>query len=233
MCRLWCASTAGLRRGGMQAIKADLPLRLVALWLLLLPLLSAPAAASLHASGGKPVDSAPTTTNEKWVDDGRTRTKNGHGRYTFPSGAVYDGRWQNGHMHGQGGTLTYPNGDRYTGGWYNGKKHGPGTYVRADGFRVEADWDWAKKGLMWDGQDWKVCPSFLRDSDLNAPKENLLLAEFDTDQTGLLEPNEFSNLMRANAAMMRVEGLPATDSDVRQMFRRIDTGALSFAVCCQ
>jgi Ca2+-binding EF-hand superfamily protein len=60
-----------------------------------------------------------------------------------------------------------------------------------------------------------------------------LLAEFDTDQTGLLEPNEFSNLMRANAAMMRVEGLPATDSDVRQMFRRIDTGALSFAVCCQ
>ena len=44
----------------------------------------------------------------------------GHGRYVFPSGAVYEGEYKAGQRHGKEGTYTSPDGTVvYKGEWEN------------------------------------------------------------------------------------------------------------------
>jgi len=43
------------------------------------------------------------------------------GTYTFISGAIYVGEWNNGEWHGKG-TYTWANGEKYVGEWRDGTK---------------------------------------------------------------------------------------------------------------
>lgn len=52
--------------------------------------------------------------------------KHGQGKYTFPNGTVYSGRWRHDGISGRG-RCVYPTGNVYDGHWKNGKKHGLGT----------------------------------------------------------------------------------------------------------
>ncbi|TPX56933.1 hypothetical protein PhCBS80983_g04190 [Powellomyces hirtus] len=52
----------------------------------------------------------------------------GKGRMVYPSGAVYDGMWNQSQYAGQG-TYTFPDGSKYEGEWSEGRMHGPGTFV--------------------------------------------------------------------------------------------------------
>ena len=90
------------------------------------------------------------------------RIPDGAGSKTWPSGARYDGQFQNGLPHGQGtythadgttyvgawqnrrpngqGMETYPDGATYVGAWQDGKKSGQGTYTYPDGNKWVGKW---------------------------------------------------------------------------------------------
>lgn len=75
----------------------------------------------------------------------------GHGRYTFADGSVYEGQWRANRQEGWG-TFWYASGNLYDGQWKAGKKDGHGMFGYADG-RVEvgtyvADQD-VGEGAMW------------------------------------------------------------------------------------
>ena len=55
---------------------------------------------------------------------------NGKGKYTTPSGGVYEGEWKDGKMHGNG-KYTYENGDTYEGEWREGEKNGRGNLFKS------------------------------------------------------------------------------------------------------
>jgi hypothetical protein len=51
----------------------------------------------------------------------------GHGKYTWPDGRMYEGEWQQNKMHGAG-KYTDANGHKWAGQFFNGA--GPGlTYI--------------------------------------------------------------------------------------------------------
>jgi hypothetical protein len=58
---------------------------------------------------------------------------NCYGKYTFPSGNIYIGEYQNGVRNGQG-IFFYFSGDKYEGEYKDGKKHGQGIYTWVNPF---------------------------------------------------------------------------------------------------
>ncbi len=69
--------------------------------------------------------------------------------HVWPDGSRYDGEWLNGEAHGFG-VMTWSArspwpGDSYEGEWANGVIDGEGTYVRADGTRLEGLWQQGEK----------------------------------------------------------------------------------------
>ena len=57
--------------------------------------------------------------------------QNGLGKYQFPSGAMYEGNFFNGEVHGKG-TCYYTDGSIYEGQWKNRYPHGHGSKLYAD-----------------------------------------------------------------------------------------------------
>lgn len=53
---------------------------------------------------------------------------NGEGCYTFTSGNVYTGTWENGVMEGFG-KMNYADGSVYEGNWTNNLMNGDGVYI--------------------------------------------------------------------------------------------------------
>lgn len=74
----------------------------------------------------------------QWVND----RMSGEGVYTFASGAVYSGGFQDGFFHGFG-TYTWADGAKYVGNWLQSKMHGEGMYTDAN--KVE------NKGTFYNG----------------------------------------------------------------------------------
>lgn len=72
------------------------------------------------------------STNNKGARDG-------HGRFVFSSGAVYEGGYLNGVKHGFG-RFDLANGDAYEGGYKNDRRHGHGVFKFASGDRYEGAW---------------------------------------------------------------------------------------------
>lgn len=90
---------------------------------------------------------------DRYMGEIRDSMPDGHGLYTFASGAIYRGEWREGQRHGHGfhtsveGTQAwgewknnklhgwchtlYSNGDQHRGRWERGKKHGWGVYANA------------------------------------------------------------------------------------------------------
>ncbi|KAF5831385.1 MORN repeat-containing protein 2 [Dunaliella salina] len=58
----------------------------------------------------------------------------GHGKFTYASGACYDGQWENGVYQGYG-KYTWPDGRSYEGEWQQNKMHGNGKYTDANGHK--------------------------------------------------------------------------------------------------
>jgi hypothetical protein len=56
----------------------------------------------------------------------------GIGKYQYENGAVYDGHFQQGKIHGYG-TLYFSNGNKYQGQWVNHIREGNGTFLAKDG----------------------------------------------------------------------------------------------------
>lgn len=54
----------------------------------------------------------------------------GRGKMEWPDKSVYNGRFEDGMLCGEG-TLEYENGDRYEGEWENDVRHGQGIYYNA------------------------------------------------------------------------------------------------------
>lgn len=59
-------------------------------------------------------------------------------KYTFKSGAVYDGEWIGGIRDGFG-CQTWPDGAKYTGEWRDDKANGRGTFVHVSGDVYEGE----------------------------------------------------------------------------------------------
>lgn len=72
--------------------------------------------------------------------------KNGQGLYKYSSGAIYCGEWKNDMRDGQG-VYRLPSGDEYRGGWKENLKSGQGryTYVSVDGGVYTGQWKHDKK----------------------------------------------------------------------------------------
>ena len=51
--------------------------------------------------------------------------ENGHGKYTYKNGDVYEGEWKDFQRHGQG-KLIQTDGTSWEGPWFKDKKHGRG-----------------------------------------------------------------------------------------------------------
>merc|ERR1711957_95419 len=56
----------------------------------------------------------------------------GEGTYVFTDGRTYAGQWQDGHMSGHG-KMSWPSGAVYEGGHLNDAKHGEGAFTWPDG----------------------------------------------------------------------------------------------------
>ena len=57
------------------------------------------------------------------------------GCYWYTNGAVYEGEYRNGRVHGKG-RATFPSGDSYAGEWREGAMSGTGVYeFKAEGAR--------------------------------------------------------------------------------------------------
>lgn len=61
---------------------------------------------------------------------------NGHSKYEYRNGAVYEGMMRNGKIHGLG-TLTFVNGDVYRGYWSMNKRQGEGILNTIDGLSYQ------------------------------------------------------------------------------------------------
>ncbi|CAI2371165.1 unnamed protein product [Moneuplotes crassus] len=60
-------------------------------------------------------------------------------KYTYKSGAVYEGEWKGGFRDGIG-TQKWPDGATYEGSWRFNKAEGKGKFTHADGDIYEGDW---------------------------------------------------------------------------------------------
>ncbi|MEN7551325.1 hypothetical protein AAG747_25635 [Rapidithrix thailandica] len=119
-------------------------------------------------------------SQDKGKYEGETRygvIKHGQGKYVWPDGSIYVGKWRNDVMHGYGtlefydgssysgewhngfmegeGTYKWPNGDTYTGGFRNGKKSGYGKLSKVNGEKHEGQW----LGDMCNGQGTHTYPN--------------------------------------------------------------------------
>lgn len=63
----------------------------------------------------------------------------GFGKYTFASGAVFEGMFRFNEM--TDGKMIYTNGEEYYGEWKNDKRHGKGEYRWPDGRVKEGKWE--------------------------------------------------------------------------------------------
>ena len=77
----------------------------------------------------------------------------GHGKYSFPDGDLYEGEFQKGKKHGRG-KMTSADGSSYDGEYADGKKHGTGTYTYASG-AVEVD-RWEAGARVGQGVKWSA-----------------------------------------------------------------------------
>lgn len=83
-------------------------------------------------------------------DVGSSKVKDGHGRYEFANGSVYDGEWRNGTMHGKGMFFENQTGDRFEGQWAFGRRV-CGVYHYANGDLYLGAFD-AVRGTMKHGR---------------------------------------------------------------------------------
>jgi len=72
-----------------------------------------------------------------WNNDKRDDIR---GRYGYHHGVVYEGGFQSDRRHGEG-ILTWPNGDKFVGTWVKGGRCGKGTFISANGFEIEQEWN--------------------------------------------------------------------------------------------
>lgn len=77
----------------------------------------------------------------EWNNDGR---KHGFGTLKMSDGTVYTGKFENGFCSGHG-VLRFPNGDVYEGEFASGKYGGYGVFTRCDGMKFEGQF---KNGLV-------------------------------------------------------------------------------------
>ncbi len=68
---------------------------------------------------------------------------NGTGKYKFPSGAIYEGTFLNGEVHGDG-ICRYSDGSIYQGQWQFRYPHGSGTKTYSDGNHWSGRWEKGK-----------------------------------------------------------------------------------------
>ena len=69
----------------------------------------------------------------------KNMTREGYGYIEFASGAVYEGNFHDGAMHGEG-FMTWPDGMRYEGNYVNSQRSGQGRYL--DNGRVVYEGEW-------------------------------------------------------------------------------------------
>lgn len=62
-----------------------------------------------------------------------------YGKKTYSNGNEYEGKWNSGHINGQG-VMKYANGDIYEGEWVDDKKEGDGTMKYASGDTYVGAW---------------------------------------------------------------------------------------------
>jgi len=80
-----------------------------------------------------------------WEQGKRT----GNGQFKYPDGTTYKGSWKNNQRHGMG-SYYYNGGDSYCGNWQDGLKHGFGTYVYStDGAQLTGEW---QEGVLKTGE---------------------------------------------------------------------------------
>ena len=73
-----------------------------------------------------------TMGTETYVGEWGNDAMEGHGEYTFSSGATYNGHFKNNLFDGEG-TYTFADGATYVGNWQNNKMHGKGEYTDPQG----------------------------------------------------------------------------------------------------
>ena len=79
----------------------------------------------------------------------------GQGKYTYASGAVYEGQWEDGKPHGQG-KYTKVGGEVYEGQWKAQKKHGQGKLTYASGDVYKGQWEAGKRHGQGKYTEWAV-----------------------------------------------------------------------------
>ncbi len=85
--------------------------------------------------------------NLDYLGEWKDGKKNGHGKFTWEDGRVYEGAWKDDTMTGWG-VFTWPDGSRYEGQWMNNLRHGTGTFYTADGRKVETEWRYDKPAVQ-------------------------------------------------------------------------------------
>jgi len=78
-----------------------------------------------------------------YIGEWKDEKKNGHGKFTWEDGRIYEGDWKDDMMTGYG-TFTWPDGSRYEGQWFDNLRHGKGTFYSADGRKMETEWRFDK-----------------------------------------------------------------------------------------
>lgn len=81
-----------------------------------------------------------TLTDQKF-DPNQSRQKKG--KFTYRSGASYDGEWKGGFRDGYG-IQIWPDGAKYDGEWREGRAHGKGTFTHVDGDMYSGQWAYDK-----------------------------------------------------------------------------------------
>ncbi|GET91275.1 phosphatidylinositol-4-phosphate 5-kinase-like protein [Leishmania tarentolae] len=103
------------------------------------------AAASSHGLAPNTCDAATNTPEEPTVKRKRKLLNGAHVKFTFPSGATYEGAFRDGRIEGYGVYTFMPTGDVYEGEWKADLKHGRGCYTFANGDKYIGQWYMGKK----------------------------------------------------------------------------------------
>ena len=74
--------------------------------------------------------------DKKW-DPNQTRER--RPKYTFQSGATYEGEWKGGFRDGQGEQI-WTDGATYEGEWRDNRAYGKGKFTHVDGDIYEGNW---------------------------------------------------------------------------------------------
>ena len=95
------------------------------------------------------------------VHHGSVPSREGHGKFWYVNGDVYEGSWRRSLPHGTG-KIRYATGAVYDGGFSRGKRHGHGTLFYANGDVYDGAWSddnkeghgvftWAASGERYEG----------------------------------------------------------------------------------